>query len=475
MAKILLINPSWGSVYKNPVHSLTAAFFPSLTLAMVAAQLKDKGNKVEILDLSFKGFNQDFVLSHFRESSPDIVGFTATTALFSQVIQLSNKIKKLSQNVFTIAGGAHCSALPERSIREADLDAVCFGEGDFTLGEIADGVELKDIPGLAYKDKNGEIRSNQPRAWLDDLDALPMPAWDLFDVKVYLRLTSRLMVKRPPGVYFETTRGCIYKCNYCANIALQGNRLRKKSVERVIEEIKYMKSFGFNEFFLTDNLFTTDVERTKEICRKMINEKIDISWQCHSGIRVDAGDQEMFNLMYRAGCYKVAFGFESGNDEILKGFGKGGGASISRALEVTRMARKAKIDVLGYFMVGLLNDTEETMRQTIEFGRKIPMDLVKISYCTPFPGTPMFKELYEKKHLTIDNWDSYNAYKKQDFFKHPSLDSGVVDKYYKLAYRRMIYTNPRFIFRRLVRAIRKNELFYEVYFFIKFFISGLRI
>lgn len=475
MAKILLINPSWGSVYKNPVHSITAAFFPSLTLAMVAAQLRNNGNKVEILDLSFRSFDPDFVLSYCRETSPDIVGFTATTALFPQVIRLSTKIKELSKSIFTIGGGSHCSALPERSIMEANLDAVCVGEGDFTLAEIASGIPLKDVSGLAYKDDSGAIKTNLPRAWIEDLDRLPMPAWDLFDPKVYLKLTSHLMVKRPPGVYFETTRGCVYHCNYCANIALQGNRLRKKSVERVIEEIKYMKSFGFNEFCLTDNLFTTDVNRTKEICRRIVNERIDMVWQCHSGIRVDAGDQEMFDLMHKAGCYKVAFGFETGSDEILKGFGKGGGASISRALEVARMARKAKIDVLGYFMIGLLNDTEETMRQTIEFGRKMPMDLVKISYCTPFPGTPMFKELYEKNYLTIGNWERYNAYRTQDFFKHPNLDSGTVDKYYKLAYRRMVYTNPSFIFRRLVRAICKNELIYEVYYFIKFLFSGLRI
>lgn len=475
MAKILLINPSWGSVYKNPVHSITAAFFPSLTLAMVAAQAKNKGNKIEILDLSFKSYDLNSVISYCRERSPDIVGFTATTALFPQVIQLSTGIKKLSKSIFTIGGGAHCSSLPERSIEEANLDAVCIGEGDFTLAEIASGVPLKDILGLAYKDSNGAININSPRNWVEDLDTLAMPAWDLFDLKVYRPLTSRLMVKRPPGGYFETTRGCVYKCNYCANITIQGNKLRKKSVSRVIEEIKYMKSYGFNELFLTDNLFTTDVGRAKEICRRIINEEINISWQCHSGIRVDAGDQEMFDLMHKAGCYKVAFGFETGSDEILRGFGKGGGASVSRAFDVATMARKAKIDVLGYFMVGLLNDTEETMRQTVEFGRKIPMDLVKISYCTPFPGTPIFKELYEKRCLSIDNWECYNAYRLQDFFKHPTLDSAVVDKYYKLAYKRMIYTNPRFILRRFIRAIRKNELIYEIYYFIKFFFSGLRI
>lgn len=475
MANILLINPSWRPTYKNILSSFGLPFFPVLSLATIAAQAKKDGHRVDIIDLSFRDFIPDLVLDSVKKNSYDIVGFTGTTPLFPQVIQLSKSIKKISPNIFTIGGGPHCSALPEKSIEEANLDAVCVGEGDFTLSQIADGFSLKDLSGLTYREGDGTIRRNPIKDWIKDLDSLPMPAWDLFNISEYTPYTSRLLAKRPPVSFFETTRGCVFRCNYCASKITKGDTLRKKSVDRVIEEIKYMKSFGFNEFFIADDIFTTDVERTKEICRRLINEKIDMVWQCQNGIRVDAGDQEMFNLMKKAGCYKVAFGFEAGNDRVLKEFGKGGRATVERAFETVKMARKAGIDVFGYFMVGLLNDTEETMLDTIEFGRKLQPDILKISICIPFPGTVMFKELADKKLLKVYDWECYNIYRPQDFFEHPSVSWDTVEKYYKLAYKRMIYTNPGFIFRRLIRAIRRNELFYDAYYFMKFMLAGGKI
>lgn len=474
MSKILLVNPSWRPTYKNILGSLGVPFFPVLSLATIAAQAEKSGHKVDIMDLSFRDYNPDIVLNRVKESSYDIIGFTGTTPLFPQVIQLSNGIKKISQNIFTFGGGPHCSALPVRSIEEANLDAVCVGEGDFVLAQIADGVSLKDIPGLVYRE-NGSIRKNPQRDWLKDLDNLPMPAWNLFNINEYIPYTSRLLAKRPPVCFFETTRGCVFQCNYCASKITKGNMLRKKSVERVIEEIKYMKSFGFKEFFIVDDIFTTDVERTKEICRRIIKEKINMPWQCQNGIRVDSGDQEMFNLLRRAGCYKVAFGFESGNDEVLKEFGKGGRASVEKAFETVRMARKAGIDTFGYFMVGLMNDNEETMMDTIEFGRRLQPDILKISICVPFPGTRMFSELESKNMLKVYNWECYNIYRPQDFFEHPSTKWSTVEKCYKLAYKRMMYTNPGFIYRRLMKAVRRNELFYEIYYFVKFMLAGGKI
>lgn len=474
MAKILLVNPSWRPTYKNILSSFGLPFFPVLSLATIAAQAQKKGHRVEILDLAFREYDPDIVLNRVKENSYDIVGFTGTTPLFPQVIQFSNSIKKISKDILTIAGGPHCSALPEKSITEANLDAVCVGEGDFTLAQIADGVPLKDISGLVYRE-NGAVKRNSQRDWIKNLDELPMPAWDLFDIKEYIPYTSRLLAERPPVSFFETTRGCVFQCDYCASKVTKGNILRKKSIDRVIEEIKYMKSFGVKEFFIVDDIFTTDVERTKEICRRIISEKLNMIWQCQNGIRVDAGDQEMFNLMRKAGCYKVAFGFESGNDEVLKKFGKGGKATVETAFKTVKMARKAGIDVFGYFMIGLLNDNEKTMLDTIEFGRKLQTDILKISICVPFPGTKMFDELADKRLLKVYDWECYNIYRPQDFFEHPSVAWSVVEQYYKLAYKRMIYTNPGFIYRRFMRSIRRNELFHDIYYFTKFMIAGGKI
>ena len=168
MSKILLINPSWRPTYKNLLNSFGIPFFPVLSLAAIASQAKANGHKVEIMDLSFRDYNPDSILDNVKRFSPDIVGFTGTTPLFPQVIEVSNRIKKLSSDIFTIGGGPHCSALPEQSIQEANLNAVCVGEGDFTLAQIADGTPLKNISGLVYRENGGPCKSNPQRDWLND-------------------------------------------------------------------------------------------------------------------------------------------------------------------------------------------------------------------------------------------------------------------------------------------------------------------
>lgn len=471
MANILLINPSWKPTYTKPVHELSTPFFPVLSLATIAAHARNLGHKVTIQDLCFRGYDPAIVMDEVKRGSYDIVGFTGTTPLFPQVIELSQKIKSLSSSIFTFAGGPHVSALPDQSIEEANLDAVCVGEGDFSLGAVADGTPLSEISGLVYR-TDGTIYRNPQRDWLQNLDDLPFPAWDLFNIKEYIPYMSRLICRRPPGAFFETTRGCVYRCDYCASKTTLGGSLRKKSVDRVIEEIKYTQSFGFQELFLVDDLFTTDVPRTKEICRRIIEEDLDIAWTCSNGIRVDVGDQEMFDLMARAGCYRVAFGFESGNDEILKNFGKGGRATVQSAFNVVKMARKAGIDVLGFFMVGLSHDTEKTMMETIEFGRQLETDVLKISICIPFPGTQMFDELRAQGRLNFTDWNAYNVFRPQEFFNHPNANWDLVEKCYKLAYKRMVYTNPGFILRRLKRGIIKRELFNDIYAYTKLMLSG---
>src|SRR5688572_17243960 len=138
----------------------------------------------------------------------------------------------------------------------------------------------------------------------------------------------------------------------------------------------------------------------------------------------------MFTLMRRAGCYKVAFGFESGDDRVLKEFGKGGKATVEAARGTVAMARKAGIDVFGFFMVGLLQDTEESMRKTINLGRELKTDVLKISISVPFPGTPMYAELKSKGLLNQFDWDKYNVYNPQRLYKHPTLAWETIEKFY---------------------------------------------
>lgn len=475
MAKVLLINPSYKVTYASTMARFGVPFYPVLSLATVIPKIKESGHEVQVIDLCYEDFNLDFVLDRARAWKPDVVGLTGTTPLFSQIRTIAKAIKQLSPSIVTVGGGAHCSALPELAMEEADFDYVCFGEGDFSLAQIVDGKDPASIDGIVRRDGGGNIVKNPPNAWLKNLDDLPYPSWDEFNLAQYEKYWSRLIARRKPVAFFETTRGCVFSCNYCGSKNTVGRTFRKKSVDRVIDELKYSKRHGFREFFLVDDIFTTDVPRVKEICERMIREEIDITWSCTNGIRVDSGDQEMFNLMRRAGCYKVAFGFESGDNRVLKEFGKGGRATVEAARSTAQMARNAGIDVFGFFMVGLLQDTKESMTKTIELGRELKTDVLKISISVPFPGTRMYDELKAKGLLNDFDWDKYNVYNPRRLYQHPTLPWETIERFYKLAYRKMILTNPSFYYRRLRHGLKTGEFFYDIYYFVRFILAGAKI
>ncbi|MDO8545568.1 MAG: radical SAM protein [Opitutaceae bacterium] len=475
MARVLLINPSYKVTYASTMARFGVPFYPVLSLATIIPKVKASGHEVQVIDLCYEDFNVARLRDRIKAWRPDVVGLTGTTPLFSQIRTIVKLVREISPDIVTVGGGPHCSALPEQSLEEAGFDFVCFGEGDFTLAQIADGRDSAGIPGIVRRDGTGRTVKNLPNTWLKDLDELPYPSWDEFNLAQYERYWSRLIARRKPVAFFETTRGCVFSCNYCGSKNTVGRGFRKKSVARVIDELKYSKRHGFREFFIVDDIFTTDVPRVKEICEAIIREDLDIAWSCANGIRVDSGDQEMFTLMRRAGCYKVAFGFESGDDRVLKEFGKGGRATVEAARSTVAMARKADIDVFGFFMVGLLQDTAESMAKTIELGRELQTDVLKISISVPFPGTPMYAELKSKGLLNHFDWDKYNVYNPQRLYQHPTLSWETIDRYYKLAYRRMVLTNPAFYYRRLRHGLRTGEFFYDVYYFLRFVLAGAKI
>ena len=147
-----------------------------------------------------------------------------------------------------------------------------------------------------------------------------------------------------------------------------------------------MQNLGFREFFLADDIFTSDQKWTAEVCEGISLSDADMTWICTNGIRVESADDRLFDLMRQAGCYRVSFGFESGNDDILRRFGKGGRATIEQGLKATRMARDAGLDIHGYLQVRLSHDTEETIEETIDYARKLPLDTFKFTISSLFPA-----------------------------------------------------------------------------------------
>ena len=465
--KILLINPSYNPSYGGTKAAIVNPVAPTLGLATIAATALEKGNKVEILDMSWRSYDFELVRNKIIRYKPDIVGVTATTPLMNQMRDISVLVKDISKNILVVGGGPHTSALPEESLRESKLDAVLVGEADYTFAEISDGHALADIKGLVYRN-NDKIFSTEMRAPIANLDDLPMPAWHLYNIKDYHRM-SRLLARRLPIAMTEFSRGCVYRCDFCASKILMHLGYRKKSPERCAEEVKHLHSLGFREFWLTDDIFTSDQKWAKKVCDTIIDSGVDMAWTCSNGIRVESAEDKLFRSLRKSGCYRVAFGFESGNDEVLKSFGKGGRATVEQAQKAVQLARKAGIDTLGFFMVGLSADTEKTMDDTIELARKLPLDLMKCSIAIAFPGTKMFNNYIEKGLVRSFDWDEYMMYTDQDLFAHEHLSFTTIQYYMKKFFRRAILLNPAALIRRFIRGIRTGEFFWDVYYAIKFY------
>lgn len=468
MAKVLLINPSYLGSYGSAKASLTNPIFPTLGLTTIAATALQRGHQVDILDLSYRSYDWQFIKAEILRLKPDIVGISATTPLMNQLRDISILCKDISKDILVVGGGAHPSSLPTETLDESLLDIAVAGEGDITFGEICDGTNSEDILGIYFRDGDGNIKYTGPRPLISNLDDLPMPAWHLFDPREYKDRMSRLLAKSPPATMAEFSRGCVFKCDFCASKLTMALGYRKKSPQRCAEEVRLMHKLGWREFMLADDIFTSDHRWAVDVCNSISDCGVSMDWSCTNGIRVESADEELFNAMQRAGCYRVSFGFESGDDQILKAFGKGGKATISQGKVAVRKARKAGIDTNGFFMLGLSPDTEKSMLKTIEYARTLELDMLKFGIAIAFPGSQMFNDYVAEGLVKSLDWDEYHIYTEQPLFAHRHLAYETILQYMEMGYRRAILTNPGFIFRRLVRGIRTGEFFWDAYYGIKF-------
>jgi radical SAM superfamily enzyme YgiQ (UPF0313 family) len=205
------------------------------------------------------------------------------------------------------------------------------------------------------------------------------------------------------------------------------------------------------------------MKRAKEICREIITRKLKLSWSLYNGIRVDKIDKELLELLKKSGCYRISIGVESGNQQILNNIHKG--TRIEDIKKVFKLAKEVGIETLGFFMIGLPGETEETMQDTINFALKLKT-LPKLSILMPLPGTPIFEEWDKKGYILSKHWPDYIFHLPHKVYKHPNLDWETINKYYNLFYRKTMLS-PGFIWRRLIRGIKNGDLFYDAYYFLK--------
>jgi radical SAM superfamily enzyme YgiQ (UPF0313 family) len=323
-----------------------------------------------------------------------------------------------------------------------------MGEGEYSLLELLSGKNPTEIKGIGYKD-DGKIIINPPRDIIPDIDVFPFPAYDLLPMDKYYPASGGY--KRKPSLGMITSRGCPGRCTFCKGNVL-GERIRFRSAKKIIEEIIFLqKNFGIKDIAFYDDTFTTNKQNVKDFCDLILKNNLDLTWSCFS--RVDTVDQDLLQIMKRAGCHQLMYGVESADKEILKNINKR--ITLEKVKDTIGATKKAGIDTRLAFMIGNPGETEETIKKTIKYAISLDPDLVSFNITTPYPGTEMFAWAEKNNFLIHKNWEEYDL--SRPVMELPTVSSKKVLEYYKKAYRQF-YLRPSYIFKRLLKLKSLDDI-----------------
>ena len=374
-------------------HIFSAYTIPRLGSVLLATILKERGWQVDVY--LEEAAEVDFA-SVLRA---DFVGISTITPTAPRAYALAEEIEALGVPV--VLGGPHVTFLPEEALRSAGM--VVRGEGEEGITALAEHFEgkrdLEAVPGLSWR--RGEETVHNPKAEsMVDLDTLPFP-----DLSLVHGLDAMGMAGR--RVYpVQTTRGCPFACNFCSVTNMFGRRLRRRSVENVLDELESYDDGSTHIFFYDDN-FTADRKHAMAITRGIIDRGLSLTWSAQ--VRTDvARDHELLAAMGRSGCITVFIGFESVNRGALAELNKPQTPQEMRAAALA--VKRAGIDVHGMFILGLDSDNPRSLRETLRFARRMPISTVQFLLLTPIPGTQMYEQLHRDDRLLFEDWTLYDGH-----------------------------------------------------------------
>jgi radical SAM superfamily enzyme YgiQ (UPF0313 family) len=421
--------------------------WPPISLATIAAALEKEGHQVEARDAAATSYSRARLLSDLRENPPDAVIWSTGTPSIADDLALADEIRDAVPSVKTAVFGTHVTALDRECLEKTPgLDAIFRNEPEATAvawaARLRTPERLSEVQGLSYRD--GEtVRRNENRSFLSELDELPDPAWHLFDLDVY-----RLPLRGDRFLMVTPHRGCPYPCSYCTAQTYYGAKLRRRSVERVSEEIRRnVEVHGVKELFFWSDTFTLDKRYVIALCEAI--EPLGISWASNS--RVDTIDAELASAMRRAGCWMISFGIESGDQDLLDAAGKG--ATVEEAERAVRVVKDAGIKVAGHFVLGLPGETKESLEKTLDLAARLPLDFEQFYCAVPFPGSRLYEEARQKGWLREADFSRYRQ--DEAILELPGLTPEEVMAYRQSAYRRF-YTRPKVAIGALALLSPKN-------------------
>ncbi|MEE9175676.1 MAG: radical SAM protein, partial [Thermodesulfobacteriota bacterium] len=355
----------------------------------------------------------------------------------------------------TVLGNIHPTLLPRETLGDNTTDFIVRGEGEETFIELLNVLsnsknnhDFSKIKGLSYRDGNTVV-NNPDRECITDLDHLPYPAWHLFPIEKFNNLPLHWMIKKPCFIMMFS-RGCPYRCTFCSLIS-QKPRYRKPKY--VVDEMLFLaEQYGAKQIIFMDAAFSLNKKKVIELCNEMIKRGVPkkLVWLCET--RVNHVDQEMLDKMYEAGCRRIAFGIESGVQSLLNDVKKG--FTLDQARSAIRMCKKAKIETITFFMLGLPNETRDLSMKTIAFAKELDPDFAKFNLTVPYPGTKLYEDAVEDGTLKSMDWTYFMSNIAMTSYEPVYIPKNMTKtdllEIQKIAIKQF-YLRPRIIFRHILK------------------------
>jgi anaerobic magnesium-protoporphyrin IX monomethyl ester cyclase len=381
--------------YFVPQNDNSIFRFPPLGLGYLASALKLHGFDVELVDCTFQ--TKQRALSQIQQSDAQIVGFYSMFSMKKTTVEMARQIRK--PGVLLLAGGPLPTLDPDGFLD--DFDLVATGEGEETIVELASCVEkglpISGVKGIGYRDA-GKIRFTAPRDLIEDLDSVAFPAREIFDNEAYKRYyAKRFGYTTSPLI---TSRGCPFSCGFCSRPVF-GSSFRRRSPENIVDEVAQIEGFGYERVWFADDCFTLNSGHLRRVCSLLVERGIDLGWECLS--RVDTLNVEMALAMKRAGCIRVFFGIESGNDGVLAAMNKQ--ITAAQARKAVYAAKQVGLKVGAFFIVGYPGETDKTVLDTVRFASALPLDYLSFTLPYPIPGTELYDMVKDRGGIEVDNWE----------------------------------------------------------------------
>jgi radical SAM superfamily enzyme YgiQ (UPF0313 family) len=410
---VLLIQPSF--VRKRQFENKRRSLVPPMMLHYLAKPLIEEGLNVDVLDLSTYAISDTRLKEYIRYWNPRIVGITSVTESFFSARGVAKLIRSTNPKTLIVIGGPHVSFKADETLQYDCFDFVVRGEGDLAFADLVkcllnnDGQGLSKIPGISYKE-NGRI-INHDRVLIKDLDKLGFPIRNKVNPERYVY-----------SAVIMTSRGCPFRCHFCSATAMAGGRYRMRNIDSILEELDYLTvSLQNRRFSFSDDTITAHPARLERICAHILNRNYATEWVCAS--RVDVVNNKLLQLMARAGCRSIQFGFESGNEDVLRSINKK--ITPEQILFATKLCVQHGIIPYGNFIIGFPEDTSSTIQDTYNLALAIKKmnGTCDFAIMTPFPGTYFYhhaEELGVKIHT--ENWSEYLLDNPVISTKHLDID-----------------------------------------------------